>query len=312
MDTGTHNVPQMIDSCWNYRKSANELIMRGTPFPAPRLVGPHRSIPARAGEYLMSASPDLGGMAVEWISPDLMPSAHSDQVFSVPNPDTGNSRTIRRLAVTDGGISSQPFYSAWHPPSQELTDGGQIRVNLQGGPVKVEAFFPRMRLGRMPDGGLVVVDSSAYELKIVAPDGRISSVLRRPVDPLLVTPGLRRDAQDQRRQEFLDIRAFEDAYRRISRAIDNMSVFPEVQVITGIKVGWEGQLWVQCRGDDPFQDDGPIDVISTSGSYVGTFEQGEFPMPDALGPQRLAAFVETNELDVDAVVVRRLPLTVGS
>ena len=34
-------------------------------------------------------------------------------------------------------------------------------------------------------------------------------------------------------------------------------------------------------------------------------------MPDAFGPDGLAAFIETDEFDVETVVVRRLPATVN-
>ncbi len=43
------------------------------------------------------------------------------------------------------------------------------------------------------------------------------------------------------------------------------------------------------------------------GRYLGTFPPGSTAMPSAFGPDGLVAFVETDDLDVPYVAVRRLP-----
>ncbi len=43
---------------------------------------------------------------------------------------------------------------------------------------------------------------------------------------------------------------------------------------------------------------------------MGTYPTGATAMPDAFGPDGLAAFIELDELDVASVVVRRLPAEV--
>lgn len=53
--------------------------------------------------------------------------------------------------------------------------------------------------------------------------------------------------------------------------------------------------------------DGPIDVLTPDGRYLGTFSADEVSMPGAFGPEGLAAFVEVDELGVQTVVVKRLP-----
>ena len=63
------------------------------------------------------------------------------------------------------------------------------------------------------------------------------------------------------------------------------------------------------RGDELLQD-GPIDVLTAGGDYVGTYRTGATRIPDAFGPDGLAAFIELDELDVATVVVRRLPAEV--
>ena len=66
---------------------------------------------------------------------------------------------------------------------------------------------------------------------------------------------------------------------------------------------------MQRRGEEP-ESDGPIDVLTAEGAYVGTYSTGATEMPDAFGPDGLAAFIERDELDVPRVVVRRLPAEV--
>lgn len=48
-----------------------------------------------------------------------------------------------------------------------------------------------------------------------------------------------------------------------------------------------------------------IDVWNPDGRYVGTPPPDDRPMPDAFGPDGLAAWVELDELDVPTVIVGR-------
>ena len=61
------------------------------------------------------------------------------------------------------------------------------------------------------------------------------------------------------------------------------------------------------RGTDP---DGPIDLLTADGRYLGTLRADATSMPSAFGPDGLVAFVERDELDVPTVVVKRLPTEV--
>ena len=54
-------------------------------------------------------------------------------------------------------------------------------------------------------------------------------------------------------------------------------------------------------------EDGPIDVLAAGGEYAGTYRTGATKMPDAFGPDGMAAFIEFDDLGVASVVVRRLP-----
>ena len=51
-------------------------------------------------------------------------------------------------------------------------------------------------------------------------------------------------------------------------------------------------------------------MLTAEGDYVGTFPAGTTALPDAFGPDGLAAFIVLDEFDVATVVVRRLPAAV--
>lgn len=89
-----------------------------------------------------------------------------------------------------------------------------------------------------------------------------------------------------------------------------MEFYPEVPVLRALRATWDGSLWVQRRGEDPWDDSGPIDVLGPGGQYRGTFAAGAPHMPAAFGPDGLAAFLERDEMDVPTIVVRRLPADV--
>ena len=72
---------------------------------------------------------------------------------------------------------------------------------------------------------------------------------------------------------------------------------------------WDGRIWVQRWGDEP-ESAGPIDVLTAEGEYIGTYPIGATKMPDAFGPDGLAAFIEFDEFEVASVAVRRLPTEV--
>ena len=87
--------------------------------------------------------------------------------------------------------------------------------------------------------------------------------------------------------------------------IRNMEFYHEVPVVRDLQTSWEGTIWVLRRGEEPASD-GPIDVLTPDGRYIGTYAAGATGMPDAFGPDGLAAFIERDEFDVASVVVRRL------
>jgi len=87
--------------------------------------------------------------------------------------------------------------------------------------------------------------------------------------------------------------------------LEGMGYYDEIPTIESFAVDGEGRIWVERTGE-PFGEDGPVDVVTADGGYLGTVPAGEFELPIAFGPGGLAAWVERDEFDVQYVVVRQV------
>lgn len=157
--------------------------------------------------------------------------------------------------------------------------------------------------------------ASAYAIRLARPDGSLLGVLTRPLSPEPVSQRIRQRtiASHLRHLEdrlaggsssagLLPPRDPEESRQRIR----DRTFYHEVPVVRGMAVTWDGELWIQRRGEDPWDDDGPIDVFNADREYLGTLAVGQPAMPAAFGPDGLVAHVERNELDVPTLVVSRL------
>ena len=210
--------------------------------------------------------------------------------------DPPASRPVLYLDFAREEVQADTVVDGWLPSSDQDIDvprntrvsgdpGRALGAALSGlSPPPV--FEPLLLAGVLPDGGIVHSDSSAYALKITPPGAaEVTRVIRRPLRPEPVTPAIRREYSESRR------------------------FYPEIPVLRSLSATWDGRIWVARRGEDP-DSTGPIDVVTADGRYLGTFAADATAMPDAFGPNGLAAFIEFDEFDVSTVVVRRLPAAV--
>ena len=228
-------------------------------------------------------------------------------------------RTISHHGLEGEGVETSVAVRAWNPPrgdarrSVSVLGPGDVSSDLMSrrlrGALEAVAglapvFEPTVRMGPLPDGAIVYSDSSAYALKITgAGGGRTVRTIIRPLQPEPVTPRIeteyRRKIEERRSQSITSTSG-------ISIALDAESFYPVIPVIRQLQTTWDGRIWVMRQGDELLED-GPVDVLTAAGEYVGTYRTGDTKMPDAFGPDGLAAFIELDELDVPSVVVRRLP-----
>lgn len=210
--------------------------------------------------------------------------------FDDPDP---TARPIIRLILSGDEVVRDTVVRAWRPSGD------------------ADGFSPGLSAYALPDGGLVYTDSSAYAIKVASPAGELTRVLTRPFQPEPVTDRIREE-EIERRLEENDQRAtssdpFDVAMAEFRRErISNMEFYHEVPVIRTLRTGWEGTIWVLRRGEEPASD-GPIDLLTPGGRYLGSYAADATAMPRAFGPDGLVAFVERDELDVPTVIVKRLP-----
>ena len=232
-----------------------------------------------------------------------------------PSPST--THAIERIVLAGEEAATDTIAEGWLPPFDSRRAAARARNNpnfARAGsrfsglfPWLRRAFTPGFHWAVLPNGAVAFSDSSTYEVEIAAAGAGVVRVLRRSIRPEPVTNRLMR-AERRRRMAELEEAADPGEDLRAEREwIAKLDSFPEVPVIRGLAGTWDGHIWVLRRGEEPLGD-GPIDVITPDGRYLGTLRTGATAIPDALGPDGLAAFIETNELDVQTVVVKRIAI----
>lgn len=251
-----------------------------------------------------------------------------DESGTVAEPEALEGEPIRRVLAGDrDGV----LYEAWRLPPTPMETSGSLGGSQMTMPA-LRAFEPELFYAPLPDGRLVVVDSVDYAVKVVAADGSVERVLRRPIDPKPVGRA-EQEAEKQRRLGELEetggpqVRMItrggsggssggmqtpgRSAVRDMMMArLESMEFADEIPVITAMRVDpWSGQIWVRRAAEGGIEagsgGDGPIDVLTADGDYLGTLAAGE-PLPDAFGPGGLVAYLSTDEFDVTSVEVVRI------
>ena len=279
----------------------------------------------------------IPGNPLPTILPELDPYVDGDVTVLIPNGvvaiisraimDTGGqvgadgaTRPVERLVLSGDEVLVEEITTAWAPPpGVPLGQApGKTVVTVGSG----LAFAPFLFVGGLPGGGVAFSDSSAYAIKTTDSDGTVQRILSRPLQPEPVTDGIREEERARRLEElerevetsdplpaaFAAMAA--EALETRRNDIKSLQFFDEIPIVRGLRTGWEGgTIWIQRAGGHA-TGDGPVDVLASDGAYLGSFRPGTTTIPAAFGPDGLVAFVALDELEVESVVVRRLPVTV--
>jgi len=204
------------------------------------------------------------------------------------------SRPVERISLEGEVAAKDTVAEGWLPE-----DGESLYTGLP----QVKVFGSRMLLGVLPDGSVAFSDSTAYAIRIARPGAGVWRILQRPIQPIRVT----KQMIDAERDRLLErVSSAPESMRRMeSERIASLPFSGEVAILRAMRTGWNGEIWVQRHGEEPIDDFGPIDRLTMDGRYLGSYRTGAIDMPAAFGPDGLIAFIETDELDVREVVVRR-------
>ena len=213
--------------------------------------------------------------------------------YFIPGPDEHSVRYVMRYTLSGREVSVDTVAAGWKPP-------GDLH------------FAPRLSAGVLPDDGVAFIDSSAYAIKVTGPGGGVSRILTRPFPVLPVTDKMKAAYIDRELEDLEEMAnrgdATEQAMAEFIRAqIESTEFYHEIAVLRTLRTSREGTIWVRRGRGDEAGGSGPIDLLTPDGRYLGSFEPGATGLPSAFGPEGLVAFVETNDLDVQTVVVKRLP-----
>ena len=245
--------------------------------------------------------------------------------------DTGvDDRGLERLALDGDVASATPVLQGWRVPREEnaqalspedLADPSAM-MKMFG---DIRYFEPGFFWDLLPDGTIAWSDSSAYAVKLARPGGEVIGVLTRPISPKAVTRPIREgtiaDAIREMESQFEGQTAdpdlaqaremmaamMPDMMETMRKEAENREFYEEIPVVRGVRATWDGGLWIQRHGEEPWDEEGPIDVFGGDRKYVGTFAAGAPEMPAAFGPDGLVAYWEFDEMDVPTIVVKRLP-----
>lgn len=233
-------------------------------------------------------------------------------------PPGADDRALETLNLSGDEIAQEHILQGWRAPRSdtELSAADQEDWAKVVASMEDRYFEPAFVWDVLPDGTIAWSDSSAYAVKFASPDGSVIDVLRRPLAPQGVSRGIQRATIDyhlERLEEWsqtppstgLPFLTRDVEGRR--RRIQERGFYHEIPVVLGLKATWDGGLWIQRRGeDDPWMDEGPIDVFNADREYLGTLPAGDPPMPAAFGPDGLVVHLERDEFDVPTLVVSRL------
>jgi hypothetical protein len=239
-------------------------------------------------------------------------------------PEPGRAIVMVPLDEAES-LGPQVVMRGWEAPPPGGA-GEQTTMRGQGGAAislqmnRMRAFTPAVRLGVLRDGRILMVDTTTYRIRIHGSDGTAQSQLSRPIPPIPVTSPIEEKERARRLAAIesgggLTVMTFgrgggaaqmPDMSEMQRNQIADMLFYPEIQVIERIAADWQDRIWVERASGNPGEP-GPTDVITADGDYVGTLAPDGLRTPRAFGPDGLAAWIETDDLDVQHVVVARIP-----
>ena len=246
--------------------------------------------------------------------------------MEVPDAEV-DERGLERLGLDGDVVSATPILQGWRVPRGEASELG-VDDLADLADLVARHLEPGFHWDPLPGGGIAYSDSSTYAVKIAGPEGEVIDVLRRPLSPETVTERIREGTIDYR------VRKTKEEFEKQSRnpefagllegaaslmpnmmetmreQIEKQGFYHEVPVVRGVRATWDGTLWIQRRGQEAWDDEGPIDVFGVDREYVGTLAAGAPGMPAAFGPDGLVAYWEFDEMDMPTIVVKRLPVEV--
>ena len=242
-----------------------------------------------------------------------------------PTPPTTTPVYRWSLDASHDGGARERVLDAWRPerePPRSQGGGGGMAMMVSIS----RALEPGVHFAALPDGRLALADSSAYQIRIYSAEGQSGpppQVVGREIRPVPVGPEEQAGEKARRLAELeagggpqiqmvtqgpggggAQVVPQEQIREMLRSQMEEMSFWHEIPVVTRLAADPDGRLWVERSAG--IGEEGPIDLLTADGDYLGTLPAGGIRTPMAFGPGGLAAWVELDELEVPFVRVARL------
>ena len=235
------------------------------------------------------------------------------------------TQALMRMPLLDGSTARRlleiPDVSVVQSSGNE--QGGQrtVRMRMLGPP----EFSPLTLWGVLEGGSVALTHTHLYTVKLFDINGRPVLVMQRPVRVRRPTARDRERARQRLREQLQSGRGMVMVTRRqgpggggapprgggpglsreqIEERVREMQFADTVRAIQGMTVSPRGKLWVE-RTPASIGDPGPVDILMSSGQYMGTVTG--LRLPEAISVTGRAVWLERDDDDVERVVVRQLP-----
>lgn len=200
--------------------------------------------------------------------------------------------------------------------------GGRMEVRVMQRPPP--EFTPPVLFGTLPDGNVALSFTSGYTVRIVDLEGQTLRYLQRPIRARLTTDRDREQARERRRELMASGRGriaitmgggggggggggpapAAPSSAEIERMMGEMEFADTIPTLRALRVSPSGRLLVERTGQN-VGDPGPVDVITPTGQYLGTWTGPG--LPNAISRSGLGAWIDYDDDGVGRVIVRRLP-----
>jgi hypothetical protein len=287
--------------------------LRNVPYPDGEGVGGRPGVAATTDMWMDGLHPHPRGGVVVLISPLRNPGRALGQ-------PTGERKVFVRWV--DLAASAQPsvdLYTFTLPsitPRVQPLAGGGASVTMQP-----TFWTPAYSFELLSNGGLVVADEAEYRVRLLNAAGKVERILERPIAP---RKGTVRDKEvfiKERREKALQAGGMQrtrtgteaaaaapspTALASTEEMMRNATWLDVIPVLRRVSADPQGRIWV-ARTPVDFGARGPVDLLKTDGTYIGTLPNAM--LPAAVSKSGRAAFIELDDLGVERVVVRQLPAT---
>jgi hypothetical protein len=214
-------------------------------------------------------------------------------------PEQRNATPVMFIPFAGGEprrVFNVPARARTTQSQQDGRGGASTIVRSTAAPV----FSPRVHTGVLPSGQVAMSFTTGYTVRVVDMNGQTLRYIQRPIRPRATTRGDRERWLATQRE-------------RIARGEGGVTITAPGRTISseriraavqGLMVAPTGKMWIE-RTPPEIGGNGPIDLVTPEGQYLGTITGT--PLPDALSRGGLAAYLERDDDGVPRVVVRRLP-----